>query len=196
MDVKGVCNTTPLYEGEYIDDYTDQTILGTCTECKQPVLVQKSFGPYDPNESSGEYYTLYPKDKVGARELLFDVPQLISVSYDEAVKCEKSQAWNACVVMVGRALEGAAKDYDSTVKSIAAGITKMHDAGVISDELFDWANELRLLRNIGAHASEEDVRESDAREALDFLQAILETIYHLRPMFAKRQDKRKEQTNE
>jgi uncharacterized protein YutE (UPF0331/DUF86 family) len=93
--------------------------------------------------------------------------------------------------MVGRALEAVARDYDSRVRTIATGIKKMHEAGAISKELFDWANELRLLRNIGAHAFEKDVEEVDAREALDFLQAILETIYHLRPMFQKRKERKR-----
>ena len=194
LEVKGVYNSTPLHNGEYIEDYTEQTVLGACADCKQPVVVHKWFETYAPAESSGDYYPVYPKDKESARELLFDVPQQISVSYNEAVKCEKSEAWNACVVMVGRALEAAAKDYDPAIKSILPGITRMHDAGAISNELFDWMNELRILRNIGAHPTKADVEGSDAREALDFLQAILETIYHLRPMFRKRKERKKEHT--
>jgi len=196
LEVKGAHNSTPLQDGKYIEDYTEQTILGACTQCKQPVVVQNWFSDYDPDDRGSEYHTIYPTDRESARTLLFEVPPQISTSYYEAVKCEKSQAWNACVVMVGRALEAVAKDYDSKVRSIATGITKMHDTGVISEELFSWANELRTLRNIGAHPTEEDVGELDAREALDFLQAILETIYHLRPMFKKMKERRKKKADE
>jgi hypothetical protein len=190
LDVKGFSESMPYQNGVYVEDYIEKTILATCRNCRQPIMVQSWESAYDPADKSNEFRTIYPRDKGSARELHFDVPKQILSSYNEAVKCETSEAWNACAVMVGRALEAVAKGYDTRVRTIATGIKKMHNAGVISSELFEWANELRFLRNIGAHASEVNVEEADAHEALDFLQAILETIYHLRPMFQKRKAKR------
>jgi hypothetical protein len=63
------------------------------------------------------------------------------------------------------------------------GIEKLHEQGVISDQIYTWANELRILRNLGAHASGETIKEEDARESLDFLKAILENVYDLTPKF-------------
>lgn len=60
----------------------------------------------------------------------------------------------------------------------------MKDNGLISEELLEWSNELRVLRNLGAHATSEKITGQDANEAIDFLQAILETLYHLRPKLA------------
>jgi len=59
----------------------------------------------------------------------------------------------------------------------------MYSKGLISQELLDWANELRVLRNLGAHATNERIDVLDATGALDFLQAILEILYDLRPKF-------------
>lgn len=191
LDIVGSHDSMPLVDGFAIEDYINRHALGVCTECKQTVLVYTWFSSYDPREAATEYETLYPQKKDSARELRFKVPRSIKASYQEAVECERNKSWNACAVMAGRALEAAAKDFDSRVKSIATGIKKMHDAGVISEELFEWATELRFLRNIGAHASDTDVKKDDARDALNFLQAILETIYHLRPMFQKRKARRK-----
>ncbi len=192
LDVKGIYHYTPRdTTGEYVPEIQEVAVLGACTECHQPVLASSWESLDDPDYHASEYHVLYPRDKGSKRKLKFSLPKIITKSYDEAVRCENSKAWNACAVMVGRALEAVAKDYDPKVKTIATGIEKMHEAGAISSELLEWANALRFLRNIGAHASPTDVEELDARESLDFLQAILETIYHLRPMFEKMKKRRK-----
>ena len=64
-------------------------------------------------------------------------------------------------------------------------------AGALSQEVYDWASELRVIRNYGAHATEERIDWQDAREALDFLQVILELMYDLRPKFQKFRNRRK-----
>jgi hypothetical protein len=59
----------------------------------------------------------------------------------------------------------------------------MHEQGVISAELLAWGDPLRFMGNVGAHPSETPVAEQDGTDALDFLNAIVETRYHLRPKF-------------
>jgi len=191
LDVKGRCVSTPYQDGNYINGYCEYTILGACEECGQPIVAQNWGAEADSTHGGKEFRTIYPIDEKTARKIQFDLPATISKSYDDAVKCEQTEAWNPCIVMIGRALEAVAKDYNPKIKTISTGLKKMHAEGVISNELFEWANEIRILRNIGAHATEEDVEEVDARESLDFLQAILETIYHLRPMFQKMKERRK-----
>jgi hypothetical protein len=59
----------------------------------------------------------------------------------------------------------------------------MKEKGLISEELSQWGDELRFIGNIGAHPTDDVVTELDSKEALEFLEAIVETIYHLRPKF-------------
>ncbi len=92
--------------------------------------------------------------------------------------------------MVGRALEAACKEAIPNSKSINDGLKKMLADGIISQELYDWANELRILRNLGAHATLAQIEQQDANESIDFLQAILETLYHLRPKFEQMKARR------
>jgi hypothetical protein len=96
----------------------------------------------------------------------------------------------ACVVLVGRTLEGVAKEFDASATSVFQGLRYMHGKGLISQELLDWANELRVLRNLGAHATTKRIDSLDARDALDFLQAILEILYSLRPKFEELKQRR------
>lgn len=106
-------------------------------------------------------------------------------SYKEALRCEEAEAWLACVVMVGRTLEAISREHFPSDKTLTtfSGINRLHDEGIISDQLKTWADELRVLRNIGAHATPNQVSEADAREAVDFLKAILENVYDLAPKF-------------
>jgi hypothetical protein len=87
--------------------------------------------------------------------------------------------------MVGRTLEAVCKEFQPITKSIFDGLTKLHSNGIISDEILDWANHLRFIRNSGAHATADVIDSVDATEALDFLQVILEILYDLQPKFKK-----------
>ncbi len=71
------------------------------------------------------------------------------------------------------------------------GLEALHSSGKISDELLEWAHYLRTTRNLGAHATEAEITQEAAAEALDFLQAILEILYELRPKFEKIKGKNK-----
>lgn len=163
----------------------EEFTFAKCEICGNPaVFVREDVGDGFENDS---YYRLYPAHD---RHIGYFLPGVVRVSYEEAVRCESSKAWIACVVMVGRALEAVTKDYDSKQKTMFSGLQAMYQNGAISQEIHDWANELRVIRNYGAHASEEHIDRQDANEALDFLQAILETLYYMRPKFQKMKARR------
>jgi hypothetical protein len=130
------------------------------------------------------YARAFPEED---RHVGFALPAIVRASYEEAVKCERAKVWMAAAVMVGRALEAVCKDYDPMSKTMFGGLLSN---GAISQELYDWANALRALRNNAAHATETTtIFEQDAVEALDFLQSILEILYELRPKFIKMQQR-------
>ena len=163
------------YRGSPIRFYT-----GNCNRCNMVAVFTVSI-----DENGTELGTLarvYPTHRNSLSCVLPTEPQR---SYDEAIRCEESGASLATVVMVGRALEAVCKEHfpDPKNLSIFSGIDRLHKEGVISDQLKLWADQLRVLRNIGAHASTDTVTIEDAREALDFMKAILENVYDLGPKF-------------
>lgn len=85
--------------------------------------------------------------------------------------------------MVGCTLEAICREFDPTVKTVFDGLKSLHSQGIISQELLDWSNQLRVLRNWAAHATTKKIELRDASDSLDFLQAILEIRYELRPKF-------------
>jgi hypothetical protein len=128
------------------------------------------------------YYRLWPSH---SRHLGFALPEIVRQSYDEAVKCENAKAYVAAVVMVRRALEAVTKELEPTARTLHAGLKAMFSRGLVSQELSDWGHELRVIGNLGAHPTKERVGRLDAVEAIDFLQAILEILYDLRPKFER-----------
>lgn len=166
-------------------DMPEEYTYAVCPECAGPVvLVRENYGNgFDETGYSRAYPALN-------RRLSFDVPKSVRHSYDEAVRCEQSKAWTAEAVMVGRALEAICTDFDPSVRSIHDGLQRMLAAGAISQELHDWGDGLRLVRNEGAHAGPERISANDAKVALDFLQALIEILFDLRARFAEWQQDR------
>jgi len=159
--------------------------LSRCERCGNIVLFcREDMGVGFENDS---YYRLWPPQ---GRHLGFALPEIVRQSYEEAVKCEIAKLPIPAVVMVRRALEAVTKEHEPKAPSLHAGLKAMFSRGLISKEITDWGNELRAIGNVGAHASAEKIDRQDAVEAIDFLQAILEILYDLRPKFERMRARR------
>lgn len=163
----------------------EETTFAACEECQSSALfVREDFGEGFDEDS---FYRIHPPHE---RHLGFYLPDIVRSSYEEAARCETSKAWLGCAVMVGRTLEAVCKEFDPAIKSIYQGLKDLHAKGTLSQDMLDWATELRLIRNIGAHATADKVSAIDAHESVDFLQAMLEIMYDLRPKFQKLKERR------
>lgn len=153
--------------------------FATCEMCGAPGVFLRTDLDEDPEP---RFNRIFPESR---NALSCSLPPSVERSYAEVLTCEEASAPLACVVMVGRTLEAACKEHFSTQKGITIfkGIQQLYEEGLISEQLKEWADELRVLRNIGAHAVTEDVSPVDAREAVNFLRAILENLYDLGPRF-------------
>jgi hypothetical protein len=99
------------------------------------------------------------------------------------MKCMAAGAWLAAAVMVRRTLEAIAREFDPSAKNLFSGLHAMKAKGLISEELSQWGDALRFIGNLGAHPTDEEVSQADAQDAMEFLKAIVETIYDLCPKF-------------
>lgn len=170
---------TYTYEDEYGIQRTKYE-LAHCLKCNNPLLVtyNSHVGSWDIEFDDSIYKIVYP---ISERELNFSLPKLVEESYKEAVNCERNQTWLASAVMIGRTLEAVCREFDERSKNIKGSLNKMYTEGILSQEFHNWANELRILRNIGAHPSKEQVAQQDVKETLDFLKSLLEIYYVIRP---------------
>jgi hypothetical protein len=188
------CETSVVFEiiASHIslprEDPPIEYYLAKCGKCNAAGLFCRE--DYGSGFDADSFYRLYPAQR---RQIRFILPSIVQSSYDEAVRCESARAWTALAVMVGRTLEAVATDYQSGL-TLAASLRKMLDDGAISKELFEWSNQLRIIRNIGAHPTGEKINAEDATDALDFAQAILEILFDLRPRFEAIKSRRAKDT--
>lgn len=113
------------------------------------------------------------------------IPDIVRNSLVEARLCYKARAYSASVVMSGRTLEAVCKHHNTSNRTLAKGLDELKAKGVIDDRLYKWSDELRKHRNIGAHASAEKISKEDAKDLLDFAEAICEYVFVLSDKFNK-----------
>ena len=124
-------------------------------------------------------------------DLAYDIPDIARISLLEAQVCFKAKAYSATAVMCGRALEGVCKHHNPKIKTLASGLKKLKEQNVIDSRLYEWSEELRKARNLGAHASTVKVSRQDARDLLDFSTVICEYVFVLNEKFERFKERSK-----
>lgn len=120
----------------------------------------------------------------------WDIPEIARNSLIEAKICFKAKAYSACAVMCGRSIEGVCKHHAQEIGTLASGLKKLRQDGVIDDRIYGWGEALRENRNFSAHATTEKVTKDDARDLLDFSIAICEYVFVLNKKFERFQNRR------
>jgi uncharacterized protein YutE (UPF0331/DUF86 family) len=88
----------------------------------------------------------------------------------------------AACVMFGRALEAVCKDALGTTKiTLGKGVEMLKEKGIIDNRLYDWSQQLRVFRNLAAHADADmsSISRQDAEDLQSFVYAIIEYVYDL-----------------
>jgi hypothetical protein len=152
-------------------------IFGHCAECHRPAILEFTERAQDEFDFVSQ---AYPPLDTG---IPYKLPPKVEESYREARLCQRAGSHIATAVMVRRTLEAVAREFSQNSRNLVAALGAMHNQGVISNELALWGDQLRFLGNVGAHPTNDRVTALDAKEAVEFLEAIVETIYYLRPKF-------------
>lgn len=177
------------------DAYPDNDTFGIffleCPICHRTMVGRSDVIQTDYNDYNYENVSrLWPLDR---KILDWSIPKTIRRPIEEAEKCYNAQAYAACAVMCVRSIEALCKEYKTKKWQLASGLKELKDKGIIDGRLYDWGEALKDRRNIGAHASDEEVSKEDARDVLDFAVAICEYVYVLTHKYNKFKEREKEQ---
>lgn len=155
--------------------------LLVCPNCGNGIFAGQGESGLDSDEVLWEMpKRLWPSpDKL----VSWHVPPIVRASLQEANKCFKAGANGACAVMCGRSLEGICKHHKTKSNNLIGGLKELLEAEVIDKRLFQWSEALRHSRNLGAHATDRVVSNEDARDLLDFANAIAEYVFVLTRKF-------------
>lgn len=147
-----------------------------CPKCSSPFLaVQEQIWNY-----WDEPVRIYPP-----RDKRVDPswPPTVKKSYQESLNCFKAKAYTATVIMCRKTLEAICSEHKVHQPSLAKSLKSMKDNGLIENRLFEWAEALRIAGNEAAHDVDVDIPRQDAKDILEFTEALLEYVFTFRDRF-------------
>lgn len=117
------------------------------------------------------------------------LPPSVAADYKEGQLALAYGLHKSAAVMFRRAVQGAAIEKGApTDKKLRDEIDWLEASGRITRDMKDWAHELRLFGNAGAHPGDdllESVTDQEATDALVFAKAFLDYLYVLPSRIAK-----------
>jgi hypothetical protein len=105
------------------------------------------------------------------------IPAKVRDAWLEAERCLSAGAANACGTMTRRAVDALAQDKGAKGKDLFERLADLKAKGLITPDLWDWAEEIRTAGKVGAHPEWEEMTPEEADYALRFLREIIRYVY-------------------
>ena len=91
--------------------------------------------------------------------------------------------------MARRTLEAVADHQNATGGTLATRLESLATSGTLHPTLGEWAREVRLVGNRGAHFDPiQDVSLTDARDLVGFVRELLKYLYELPAQLSRRRE--------
>jgi hypothetical protein len=123
---------------------------------------------------------IYPPIETG---MSLAIPVPIILTYYEARDCFRAKCYTATAIMCRKTLEGIAEEHKVTVRNLATALKEMRDKGIIESRLYEWADALRISGNEAAHGVNVSISKQDAKDILEFTNALLEYVFTFQDRF-------------
>lgn len=171
-------------DGSSLPTYSDQVTSLICRHCHQGVVVveEKWIGdaPCRQGIRQGGQITWrgfhwWPNPGATLHEA---VPSQIRGAFNEAVQAISANCPRAGAVMARRTLEAITVDKGESKGTLQQRLQALTDRNLLLPTLADWAKEVRLIGNAGAHFDPiEDVSQEDARHLANFIRELVHYMY-------------------
>jgi hypothetical protein len=135
---------------------------------------------------SGKLHESFPAEPLDID--LSGVPDSVSNSLDEAVRCHAAGCYRAAALMVRRSLEELCADKGAAGRDLRSRINALRTTIVISSELLDAAHELRILGNDAAHLEArayDDISDTEVEVAIELAKELIKAIYQYSALVKK-----------
>ena len=152
-----------------------------CEACKNFLLIE-GVKPYhnQPAQLRNVFPLGKPNEKVEP-----EVPGNVAEDFKEALRCEWVEAYKACVVMCRRAVQGSVTELGARDARLIDQIDELFAKGKITEALKEFAHEVRLIGNDGAHPGKDGLADVSPKDAADIVEFTREYLHHVYVMPAK-----------
>jgi len=150
-----------------------------CESCKEFVLV---VGQRPPGHAQNMLEAVYPFGKPNDT-VPPEVEQTaadVAADFKEALRCHWIKSYRASVVMCRRAIQSSAIALKASGGRLIDQIDDLFKTGKITESLKEFAHEVRLTGNDGAHPDKDglvDVKEQDSAAIIEFTREYLHHVY-------------------
>jgi hypothetical protein len=173
------------YDDRYQHDPPAKWTLGKCPSCRFPMLaVQEDYGTGWEESAT----RVYPPQ---AKQLGRSIPAPIRQAYREAVLCFKTKAFTASAIMCRKTLEGLCVEHGVKARNLSQSLKELKERGLIEGRLLEWAEALRNFGNEAAHDVGVTIAAQDAKDIIEFTEALIEYVFTYRDQFESFQKRRK-----
>lgn len=167
-------------------DYDDRVSCLVCRNCNQGLVVieEKWIGEQPVRlgltgggiqSFRGIHWWPLPESSLSA-----DIPEEIASVFREATTSLLANCPRASAVMSRRALEAITENMGETNGPLAQRLSRLAEKGLLHPTLSDWAKEIRLIGNEGAHFDPANqVTYADAQQLVNFMRELLKFVYEL-----------------
>lgn len=152
-------------------DLPSRYFVAVCETCAE-VLVYLEEGTMIQDDNFTDAMLMWPMHRL----VDGSVPTSVRSSYEEALRI-KWVSPNGFAVLIRRAIEAICEDRGAKKSSLAKSLLELADRGEIPPTLAETTDVLRLLGNIGAHATKGEVKAGQVRAIDEFFQAVVEYVY-------------------
>lgn len=116
-------------------------------------------------------YRVYPPSFKTRAKAPEHWPEQVGRSWEQAHRSLETESWDAAVTMAGRALQAAVRGMGASSGQLQKEIDELGEKGILPRSMVEWAHEIRIIRNIGAHPDSVDtsVSPEDAKDIVKFL---------------------------
>ena len=155
--------------------------LLSCPICGSPILVRQSnIGNQVEGDKWDTPYVLFPPGDLRVNP---SSPPDIQAAFNEACACYRAEAFTASAIMCRKTLEGVCAAHGVAERTLAASLKRMKESGLIDERLFEWSDSTRVAGNEAAHGVGLSIARPDAKDILEFTNAILDYLFSFRDRF-------------
>jgi hypothetical protein len=145
--------------------------IALCGRCNGPFLIE--IRSYEiPGEFSADTRerVLYPAERPFAG---VGSPESVAHAYEQAVRAFQAGLYEPCAIMCRKCIEALCVELQASGRDLKGRLADLEKKGAIDSKLYKWADQLRVVGNDAAHDIRIVIDRDDARDALDFVEAIM-----------------------